>query len=332
MSYRIFASRGRYKVNGIRQNHKGSIAKKSIQCFEYRNDGKSNCLTTVLKDNLLEVIMDCIEVGKAESIKGHDIIRRVYSVDGKCPAVTSNTGGNQTKKIGKDGKVWRELTPVEYERLQTVDDNYTEGVSKSQRYKMIGNGWTVDVIKHILKGMDKMNNINVLSLFDGMSCGQLALQRAGIKVKNYYASEIDKYAIKVTMKNFSNTIQVGDITKLKGSNFPHIHLLMGGSPCQGFSFAGKQLNFNDPRSALFFEYVRLLKEVKPDYFLLENVRMKQEYQDVINEALGVKPVMINSALVSAQNRVRLYWSNIPGITQPEDKGIMLKDIIEHDTI
>jgi len=170
--------------------------------------------------------------------------------------------------------------------------------------------------------------MNVLSLFDGMSCGQLALDRLGIKVDMYLAAEIDKYAMSIAKKNYPNTVHLGDVTKLRGMDLPKIDLLMGGSPCQGFSFAGKQLNFDDPRSALFFEFVRLLKETKPKYFLLENVRMKQEYQDVISEHLGVKPIMINSALVSAQNRVRLYWTNIPNIEQPEDKGIVLKDILE----
>ena len=150
--------------------------------------------------------------------------------------------------------------------------------------------------------------MNVLSLFDGMSCGRIALERAGIKVDKYYASEIDKYAITITKKNFPNTIHIGDVTKIKAEDLEPIDLLMGGSPCQGFSFAGRQLNFDDPRSALFFEFVRLLKECKPKYFLLENVRMKKEYQDVITEHLGVEPIMINSALVSAQNRKRLYWT------------------------
>ena len=172
--------------------------------------------------------------------------------------------------------------------------------------------------------------MNVLSLFDGMSCGQIALDQLGIKVDNYYAAEIDKYAIEIAKKNYPNTIHLGDVTKIKGSDLPQIDLLIGGSPCQGFSFAGKQLNFDDPRSALFFEYVRLLKECNPKYFLLENVRMKQEYEDVITNYLGVSPIKINSSLVSAQNRVRLYWTNIPNITQPEDKGIRLIDIFEFD--
>jgi DNA (cytosine-5)-methyltransferase 3A len=135
--------------------------------------------------------------------------------------------------------------------------------------------------------------------------------------------------MRVTQNNFPETIHLGDVTKVKGEDLEKIDLLLGGSPCQGFSFAGKQLNFNDPRSALFFEFVRLLKECNPKYFLLENVRMKKEYQDVITEHLGVEPIMINSALVSAQNRVRLYWTNIPNITQPEDRDIVLKDILEN---
>ena len=173
-----------------------------------------------------------------------------------------------------------------------------------------------------------MDGINVLSLFDGMSCGRIALERAGIKVENYFASEIDKYAIQVTKHNYPNTKHIGDVTKVKGTNLPKIDLLIGGSPCQGFSFAGKQLNFDDPRSKLFFEFVRLLKELKPKYFLLENVKMKKEYQDVISNLLGVKPILIDSALITAGHRERLYWTNIPNITQPNNKNIVLKDILE----
>ena len=169
--------------------------------------------------------------------------------------------------------------------------------------------------------------MNVLSLFDGMSCGQIALDNLGIKVDNYFASEIDKHAIKVTQHNYPNTIQIGDVLNVKAKDLPSIDLLYGGSPCQGFSFSGKQLNFEDPRSKLFFEFVRLVKEVKPKYWMLENVKMKKEYQDVISEYLGVEPIVVNSSLVSAQNRVRLYWANFE-ITQPQDKGIFLKDIIE----
>jgi len=168
--------------------------------------------------------------------------------------------------------------------------------------------------------------MNVLSLFDGISCGQVALKRARKKVNNYYASEIDKNAIKITQKNFPKTHQLGDVTNWRSWNLPKIDLLMGGSPCQGFSNAGKGLNFNDPRSKLFFEFVKILKHYKPKYFLLENVRMKQEWQDIITDKMGVEPIMINSALVSAQNRVRLYWTNIP-VTLPEDSGLSLSEVI-----
>ena len=170
--------------------------------------------------------------------------------------------------------------------------------------------------------------MKILSLFDGMSCGQLAIDRIGIKNYTYYASEIDKYAIQIARKNFPNTIHLGDVTSIKSANLPKIDLLIGGSPCQGFSFAGKQLAFNDPRSQLFFEFVRLLKELKPKYFLLENVRMKKEYLDIITKYLGVEPVLINSSLFSAQNRQRYYWTNIPFNKNMVDKGIILKDILE----
>ena len=183
--------------------------------------------------------------------------------------------------------------------------------------------------------------MNVLSLFDGMSCGRLALERAGFPVTNYFASEIDKYAITVARANFPDTMHLGDVKTVRtnedgeliindplGIQTAKIDLLIGGSPCQGFSFAGKQLNFDDPRSKLFFEFVRLLKALKPKYFLLENVNMKKEYQDVISDLLGCKPVDINSNRVSAQNRRRLYWTNIPVRSMPENKHIYLKDILE----
>ena len=184
--------------------------------------------------------------------------------------------------------------------------------------------------------------MNVLSLFDGMSCGQIALEKLGIPVNKYFAAEIDKYAIQVAKKNYPDMVHLGDVkelwvttdldTKDKGilddGEIHKIDLLIGGSPCQGFSFAGKQLNFDDPRSQLFFEYVRLLKALKPKYFLMENVKMKKESMDIITEYLGVEPIEINSNLVSAQNRKCLYWTNIPMKGLPEDKGIMLNDILE----
>ena len=161
-----------------------------------------------------------------------------------------------------------------------------------------------------------------------MSCGQIALNKLGLKDYTYYASEIDKYAMQITQKNFPETIQVGDVTQLKSEDFTNIDLMFAGSPCQGFSFAGKQLAFDDPRSKLFFEFVRLLKEVKPKYFLLENVRMKKEYLDVISGQVGAQPTLINSALLSAQSRQRYYWTNIPFDKNIEDRGIVLKDILE----
>ena len=170
--------------------------------------------------------------------------------------------------------------------------------------------------------------MNVLSLFDGMSCGMIALDRLGIKVDKYYASEIDKYAMQVSAANYPEIIQVGDITKLDLSTLPKIDLVMGGSPCQGFSFAGKQLAFDDPRSALFFEFVKCVKELNTKYFLLENVRMKKEYLDIISEYMGVDQIFINSSLVSAQSRQRYYWTNIPNVEQPEERGIVLRDILE----
>jgi len=186
--------------------------------------------------------------------------------------------------------------------------------------------------------------LKVLSLFDGMSCGRLALDRLGIKVDKYYASEIDKYAIQVAQANYPDTIHIGDVCDIKAEDYQDIDLILAGSPCQGFSFAGKQLAFDDPRSALFFEFVRLLKEIKPKYFLLENVKMKKEFLDVISEQVSacypdfeggdmfggkIEPILINSALVSAQNRQRYYWTNIPGVEQPEQRGIVLRDILEN---
>lgn len=176
--------------------------------------------------------------------------------------------------------------------------------------------------------------MNVLSLFDGISAGRVALEKSNVNVDNYYASEIDSFAIRVANKNYPDTIQLGDISKWRDwdIDFSKIDLVIGGSPCQGFSFAGKQLNFQDERSKLFFEYVDILncvKSLNPNVkFLLENVRMKQEYQDVISKFLNVEPIQINSSLVSAQNRVRYYWTNIEGIQQPIDNGLVLSDILE----
>lgn len=202
-----------------------------------------------------------------------------------------------------------------------------------------------------MKQQENNKLTNVLSLFDGMSCGQLALQRAGISYDKYFASEIVKHAIKVTQHNFPNTIQLGDVTQVKGEDLPKIDLLIGGSPCQNFSFAGKQKGMVtkdnieittleqyiklkeegfqfEGQSFLFWEYVRVLKECKPKYFLLENVKMAKKWQDLISSILGIEPILINSNLVSAQNRPRLYWTNIPNVELPKDLGISFQDFKE----
>lgn len=197
---------------------------------------------------------------------------------------------------------------------------------------------------------DADSGLRILSLFDGISCGFVALKKAGFKIDKYFASEIDKNAIGVSEYNHLDQItQLGDVKFVK-RNMPsapflrdikypldNIDLMIGGSPCQGFSIAGKKLNFADPRSALFFEFVRLLKELKPKYFLLENVRMDKDIQNKITETLReiypeTQVYNFNSRLVSAQLRNRFYWTNIPNITPPEDKGILLKDILESGVV
>lgn len=173
--------------------------------------------------------------------------------------------------------------------------------------------------------------MNVLSLFDGIACGRVALERANVPVERYLASEIEPNAIKVATSHYPDIQQIGDVSKINTHDLPRIDLLIGGSPCQGFSSSGKGLNFVDPRSRLFFEYVRILKEVNPRFFLLENVKMKKEWENIITDYLGVSPICINSSLVSAQNRERLYWTNIPGVKQPVDKNIRLEDVLENCT-
>lgn len=170
--------------------------------------------------------------------------------------------------------------------------------------------------------------MQVLSLFDGISCGRVALDRAGLPVTSYHAWEIEKHAIQISKNNHPDIEHHGDVTATDFSRYRGCDLLMGGSPCQGFSCSGKGMNFDDPRSKLFFEFVRALNEAKPKYFLLENVNMRQEWQDVISEYVGVKPILINSARLSAQNRPRQYWTNIPGVTQPPDKCVALTSILE----
>ena len=172
--------------------------------------------------------------------------------------------------------------------------------------------------------------MNVLSLFDGMSCGQIALNRAGIEYDKYFASEIDDNAIKITQHNYPNTIQIGNVEFVtKDMLNCNIDLLIGGSPCQSFSNAGRGDGFKG-ESGLFWEFVRLLKETKPKYFMLENVKMKKEWEQIITNALNVEPILINSSLLSAQNRERLYWTNIPNVELPKDKGLKLEDVINNN--
>lgn len=175
--------------------------------------------------------------------------------------------------------------------------------------------------------------MNVLSLFDGISAGRVALERAGIQVDNYYASEIDTHAIKVTQKNYPSTVQLGDATKWRDwdIDFSSIDLIVAGFPCQSWSIAGQQGGVEDERGQLLHTMMDIFHHIQalnPNLkFLFENVKMKKVFQEYVNRVIGVDPVIINSQLVSAQNRPRQYWTNIPNVTQPEDRGIKLKDII-----
>src|SRR3990167_10242266 len=173
--------------------------------------------------------------------------------------------------------------------------------------------------------------MKVLSLFDGISCARVALERVGISVELYYASEVDRYAIQIAQRNYPDTLQVGSAVDLQGHLMTQIDLLIGGSPCQDLSIAQKnRKGLDGERSGLFWEYVRILKEAKPRWFILENVAsMPKEAKEIITKELGVEPIMINAALVSAQNRKRLFWTNIPNIKLPDDRGIFLKDILEN---
>lgn len=173
--------------------------------------------------------------------------------------------------------------------------------------------------------------MNILSLFDGMSCGQIALRQLGIEYENYFASEIKLHAIKVTQYNFPNTVQLGDIRNIDGYKLPKINILIGGSPCKGISRLNQnQEGLDHKESSLFYEYIRIKNEVKPDYFLLENTHGNKKATNIITEILGVEPISINSKLVSAQNRPRYYWTNIKGVEQPEDRGITTDDIFDYN--
>lgn len=170
--------------------------------------------------------------------------------------------------------------------------------------------------------------MKVLSLFDGISCGMVALERSGIPVERYVAYEINPNAIKVSKDNYPCIEHCGNVVNADFTQYSGFDIVIAGSPCQGFSKAGKQLNFNDPRSKLFFEFVRSLKEIRPKYFLLENVEMRKSYEDTISEILGVDPIKINSKLVSGALRNRNYWTNIPNIGQPKDKGVTFQSVLD----
>lgn len=172
--------------------------------------------------------------------------------------------------------------------------------------------------------------MKVLSLFDGIACGYEALKRAGIEIEEYVAYEIDKNAIAIATKNHPDIKEMGSVVGADFTQYRGFDLVIGGSPCQGFSIAGKQLNFEDPRSKLYFEFERAIREVNPRYWFLENVAMRKDFEAIINERLGVEPLRINSNLVSAQNRKRLYWTNIKNISIPNDKGIALADIVHEN--
>lgn len=171
--------------------------------------------------------------------------------------------------------------------------------------------------------------MKVLSLFDGISCGMVALERAGVPVEKYVAYEIDKYAIQVSKKNYPQIEHCGDVTQADFTQYRGFDLLIGGSPCQDLCGCGSREGLAGEKSGLFFEYVRALAEAKPKYFLLENnASMTPENKNTITSIMGVEPIMINSNLLSAQDRKRLYWTNIPGIEQPDDLGLFLKDIVQ----
>lgn len=288
----------------------------------------------------------------------------------------------------------RRLTPQECAELQTVPHDYEFATSETQSYRCLGNGWTVDVIKHCFSFLPKdflyneEKPLTVLSLFDGMSCGQIALKELGANVGKYLASEIDKHAIANTMHNFPNTIQLGSVTDINIAELVENHgvpqIMFGGSPCQSFSMSGRMKGMStaqgeeiytldrylelkeqgfefEGQSYLFWEYMRILTELRkynPNiYFFLENVEMIDKWERCLSHAIGVRGVHINSALVSAQQRRRIYWSNIrtkalpdtrlfpdeddtdpfalpllaTDIPQPENKGIVIKDILQNET-
>lgn len=282
----------------------------------------------------------------------------------------------------------RRLTPLECSRLQTLPEDYEFVTSETQQYKGLGNGWNIETVKHcfsFLPDSIKSKPLTVLSLFDGISGGQMALRGIGCDIEKYIASEIDKHAIANTMHNFPGTIQIGSVTDINVGELVAKHgipdMIIGGSPCQSFSFSGKMKGMStksgeeiytlsrylelksqgfqfEGQSYLFWEYMRILTELRkynPDIiFFLENVKMLEKWERCLSHAIGVRGVHINSALVSAQNRRRIYWTNIrtrpapseslfydeddafawppllSDIPQPEDRGIVIKDVLQQE--
>lgn len=371
---------------GLRNEWCRRSAMRSYQC---RPDFKCGTLQTFTQENLL--------LETYEKMNRRDIASTLFR---KVREQQLKDFKNRMPK-GKQGVEFeiggvkyiaaiRRLTPTECARLQTVPSDYEFVTSETQQYRCLGNGWTVDVIRHILGFLPerlKTDGMKVLSLFDGMSCGQVALNGIGAKVDQYLASEIDKHAIANTMHNFPNTVQLGSVTDInvdelvKKYGVPDI--IMGGSPCQSFSFSGKMNGMStkggeeiytldrylelksqgfefEGQSYLFWEYMRILTELRkynPNiYFLLENVKMLEKWERCLSHAIGVRGVHINSALVSAQQRKRIYWSNIrtrqvdcgklfpdeddndpfswpnavTDIPQPEDRGLVIKDVLQED--
>jgi len=328
----------------------------------------------------------------------HEFARKVYA-DAKAEQLrgfrTRMPDNKQGVEINMGGGVSylaaiRRLTPTECSRLQTVPSDYEFVTSETQQYKCLGNGWNIETIKHIFGFLPKRlkeGGIKVLSLFDGMSGGQIALKSLGFKVDLYLASEIDKYAIANTMHNFPKTVQLGSVTDVNVDDLVKRYgvpdIVIGGSPCQSFSFSGKMKGMStksgeevftlkryldlkaqgfafEGQSYLFWEYMRILEDLRkynPDiYFFLENVKMLEKWERCLSHAIGVRGVHINSALVSAQNRRRIYWTNIrtktiqqeklfseageddpfswpnvvTDIPQPEDRNLFIKDILQDE--
>lgn len=371
---------------GLRNDWCRRSAMRSYQC---RPDKKCGVVQTFIQDNL---ILEMFEKMNKKDIAStlYRKIREQQLMDFQSRMPENKQGVEFTHNGITYIAAIRRLTPTECAKLQTVPDDYKFCTSETQQYRCLGNGWTIEVIKHILSFLpeEKKKSMKVLSLFDGMSCGQIALKAINANVTTYLASEIDKHAIANTMANFPNTVQLGSVTELNVEEIVERYgvpdILIGGSPCQSFSFSGKMKGMStksgeeiytlgrymelkqqgfefEGQSYLFWEYMRVLTELRkynPNiYFLLENVKMLEKWERCLSHAIGVRGVHINSALVSAQQRKRIYWSNIhtrqvdngklfsdesendpfswpnimTDIPQPEDRGLVIKDVLQNNT-